>query len=282
MYLKLKTLFVFIDKKKKKKIMDNDNNCILIKTVQASTIKILVEAMKEILTDTVFEFTEEGIKICTMDSTHTILIHLKLDSSKFEQYYCDGRRLVGMNMLNLNKIIKTINNNDTLTMFMNNDNCNMFGIQIENTDKNTRRVTYMNLLDLENNNMEIPSATFNSVITLPSNDFQKICRDINGIAEFIEIKNVNNQLILSCSGDFCSHEITISDSEQITVEHSDNSSVEIFQGVFNLKYLVLFTKCTNLSNTVELYLKNDYPLIIRYTVGSIGEIKLCLAPQNNC
>ena len=260
--------------------MECENNCVLIKTVQASTIKILVEAMKEILTDTVFEFTEEGIKICTMDSTHTILIHLKLDSSKFEQYYCDGRRLVGMNMLNLNKIIKTINNNDTLTMFMNNENCNLFGIKIENTEKNTRRVTYMNLLDLENNNMEIPSATFNSVITLPSNDFQKICRDINGIAEYLEIKNVKNQLILSCTGDFCSHEITISDSEQIKVLHSDECKTEIFQGVFNLKYLVLFTKCTNLSNTVEMYLKNDYPLIIRYTVGSLGEIKLCLAPQN--
>tara|TARA_B110000261_G_C12817594_1_gene250940 strand:- start:99 stop:518 length:420 start_codon:yes stop_codon:yes gene_type:complete len=136
----------------------------------------------------------------------------------------------------------------------------------------------MNLLDLENNNIEIPSATFSSVITLPSCDFQKVCRDINGIADYLEIKNINNQLILSCSGDFCSHEITISDSEQITVEHTVDEK-EIFQGVFNLKYLVLFTKCTNLSNTVELYLKNDYPLIIRYTVGSLGEIKLCLAPQ---
>ena len=256
-------------------------NCIMIRTVQASTIKVLVEALKEILTDTVFEFTEKGIKICTMDSTHTILIHLRLDSSKFEQYYCEGRKYVGINMLNLNKIIKTINNNDTLSLFMNKDNCNVLGIQIENTDKNAKRVTYMNLLDLENNNIEIPSATFNSVITLPSSDFQKICRDINGIADYLEIKNINNQLILSCTGDFCSHEITISDSDSITVAHTTDSEKEIFQGVFNLKYLVLFTKCTNLSNTVELYLKNDYPLIIRYTVGSLGEIKLCLAPQSN-
>ena len=183
-------------------------------------------------------------------------------------------------MLNLNKIIKTINNNDTLSFFMTTKNCNILGIQIENTDKNSKRVTYMNLLDLENNNIDIPAVSFASVITLPSCDFQKVCRDINGIADFLEIKNINNQLILSCVGDFCSHEITISDSEQIMVEHTDNEK-EIFQGVFNLKYLVLFTKCTNLSNTVELYLKNDYPLIVRYTVGSLGEIKLCLAPQSS-
>ena len=56
---------------------------------------------------------------------------------------------------------------------------------------------------------------------------------------------------------------------------------EIVQGVFLLRHLVLFTKCTNLCNTIEMYLKNDYPLIIKYTVASLGEIKLCLAPMRD-
>ena len=54
---------------------------------------------------------------------------------------------------------------------------------------------------------------------------------------------------------------------------------EIVQGIFALKHLVLFCKCTNLCNSIEMYLKNDYPLIIKYTVASLGEIKLCLAPK---
>jgi len=45
-----------------------------------------------------------------------------------------------------------------------------------------------------------------------------------------------------------------------------------------LKHLVLFTKCTNLCPAIEIYLKNDYPLIIRYTVANLGEVKLVLAP----
>ena len=59
----------------------------------------------------------------------------------------------------------------------------------------------------------------------------------------------------------------------------NNNPEEIVQGVFALKHLVLFSKCTNLCNTIELFLKNDYPLIIKYTVASLGEIKLCLAPK---
>ena len=60
---------------------------------------------------------------------------------------------------------------------------------------------------------------------------------------------------------------------------SGSCSNEIVQGVFSIKHLVLFTKCTNLCSTMELYLKNDYPLIIRYDVSSLGSIRLALAPQ---
>lgn len=249
-----------------------------IKTVQSSTIKVLVEALKEILTDTVIEVTPKYMKICTMDSSNIILVYLKLDSNKFEYYHCENKKLIGINILNLNKIIKTINNNDTLTLYMEKNDCNYLCIKIENTEKNTKRITKLNLLDLENNNFDIPSAKFPTVITLPSNDFQKICRDINNLSDHVEIKNVNNQLILSCEGDFCCQETIISDSYQ-QVEVDENENPEIFQGVFNMKYLVMFTKCTNLSNTVELYLKNDYPLIIQYIVGSLGVVKLCLSPK---
>ena len=57
------------------------------------------------------------------------------------------------------------------------------------------------------------------------------------------------------------------------------NDTEIVQGVFALKHLVLFTKCTNLCNSIEMYLKNDYPIIIKYSIASLGSIKLCLAPQ---
>ena len=258
---------------------DCNDNVIEIKTVQASTIKILIEALKEILSDTVFIVNDQGIKICTMESSMVILVHLKLEATKFEYFYCDGEKLLGINMLNLNKIIKTINNNDTLTLFMAVNECNHLGIKIENNEKNTLRMAKLNLLDLENSNMEIPPVSFNSVITLPSSDFQKICRDLHNLSEFVELKNINEKLVFSCKGDFCTQEIVINDSEQMSVEQTTQN--EIYQGVFNLKYLVMFTKCTNLSNVIELYLKNDYPLIIQYSVGSLGVIKLCLAPQQN-
>jgi proliferating cell nuclear antigen len=274
-------------------------NCLEIRTVQSVAIKVLVEALKELLTDTCIEFDESGMKVVAMDTSHIVLVHLKLDASRFELYKCDRRVCIGVNMLNFHKLIKTINNNDTLTLFIESNDVNHLGIRIENGEKNSRTTYKLNLLDLDNQKISIDPADFNSVITLPSSDFQKICRDMHNLAEYMEIKNVGNQLIFSCKGDFCSQETILCDSDggphNIGGSSSSSSAAsgngglqpsrktagEIVQGIFSIKHLVLFTKATNLCNTVEIFLKNDFPIVCKYNVASLGEIKLCLAPQNN-
>lgn len=268
---------------------NNSQNIMELKTVQSVAFKTLVEALKELLTDTCIEITEEGLKIIAVDQTRSVLVHLKLDADKFEHFSCQGRIIIGVNMLNMHKLIKTINSSDTLTLFMDRHDMNHLGIKIENGEKNTKTIYKLNLLDLDREHISIDPAEFNSVITMPSNDFQKICRDMYNVADFVEIKNINTQLIFACKGEFCLQETVLTDSKSSTAATSSggmnsivsNNSNEIVQGVFNLKYLVLFTKCTNLCNTVELYLKNDYALIIKYAVASLGEIKLCLAPQTD-
>lgn len=262
--------------------MNAQNYALEVRTVQSGPFKILIEALKELLTDTCIEFDETGMKIITMDNSHVVLVHLKLDASKFEHYHCESKIVIGVNMLNMYKLIRAINSGDILTLFIDSGDMNHLGIKIENGEKNTRTTYKLNLLDLDNQKLTIDPADFNSEITLPSIDFQKICRDMNNIAEFVEIKNIASQLILSCKGDFCSQETIISDSENgNSITPLKGSNNEIVQGIFNLKFLVLFTKCTNLSGTVNMYLKNDYPLLIRYTVASLGEIKLALAPTDH-
>jgi proliferating cell nuclear antigen len=250
------------------------NYSLEIKTVQSSAFKVLIEALKELLTDTVIEFTKTGIKIITTDTSHVILIHLKLYSDKFEYYHCDKDVKIGINMLNFYKVIKTINSNDTLTLFMNRNDNNKLGIRIENGEKNNKTTFEINLIELDNMAYEIPPVEFNSVITMPSSDFQKIVRDMHNIADYVEIKNANNEFILSCEGDFCKQETILSDNDFVNIKSENNA--EIIQGVFSLKYLFLFSKCTNLSNHVQIFMKNDYPVIIEYNCASLGSIKLCL------
>ena len=256
----------------------NDKYLINIKTVQTGAFRILVEALKEILTDTNIIFDESGIKLIATDNSHIVLIHMKLIADKFEHFFCDKRLIIGLNMNNLYKLIKTMSNNDILTLFIEKEDPNKLGIKINNVEKNSQTVFKLNLLDISDEEINIPPAVFETELTLPSSDFQKLIRDMTNIGENIEIKSIGNTLLLSCEGDFANQETILSETQN-GLNFSMTSKPELpIQGVFSLKYLILFTKCTNLCNLIHMYIKNDYPLIIKYDIANLGEIKLCLSP----
>ena len=259
----------------------SDNNYILeIKTIQASTIKSVIDAMKEILMDVNLEFDENGMKIVALDNTHIVLIHLKLHADKFESYYCQKKLYVGINMLKFHMLIKTIQNGDILSLFIHKDDPNILGITIENNEKNVKTTYKLSMLDIDVVNVDIPPADFNTIITMPSAYLQKIIRDMHNLAEYIEIKNIGGKLILSCQGEFCCQEtILATETQNIQIKNNENTQ-EIIQGIFSLKYLSIFTKCTNLCSTVEIYLKNSYPIILQYSIASMGSVKLCLAQKS--
>jgi proliferating cell nuclear antigen len=234
------------------------------------------------------EFDSTGIKIIDVDETHTVLTYLRLNADKFEYFYCQGNFVLGINMMYLFKLIKTLSNTDSLTLFLPASNPNKLGIRAENAEKRTTNTWMMKLFDTNVESIELPNIAFNTIINMPSTDFQKICRDFNALAEKLEITSSNSDLIFRCIGDFVDGEtVILSESDgSVKMQKSGGGAaggagVEIVQGIFELKYLVMFTKCTNLCQSIELYLKNDAPLIIRYQVANLGEVRLVLAPQKN-
>ena len=120
-----------------------------LKTVQTGAFKTLIEALKEILTDANIEFTDSSMKVITMDPTQTILVHLKLEKDNYESYFCKHKIFIGVNMLNFFKLIRTLTNNDALTMFIDADNANCLGIRIENGEKNSLTTYYLKKLQLK-------------------------------------------------------------------------------------------------------------------------------------
>jgi len=250
-----------------------------LKTVQTGAFKTLIEALKEILTDANIEFTDSSMKVITMDPTQTILVHLKLEKDNFESYFCKHKIFIGVNMLNFFKLIRTLTNNDALTMFIDSDNANCLGIRIENGEKNSLTTYYLNLIEVDETTYQIPPAQFESIITMPSNEFNKICRDMINLSDIIEIKSVGNQMIFSCKGEFACQETIIGEASNGLNFVKSTSDDTIIQGYYNLKHLVLFTKCTNLCNSIEIYMKNNFPIVIKFAVGSLGNLKLALAPK---
>lgn len=262
----------------------NSNNVLTIKTIQIAPFRILMTALKDILLETNIIFTKEGIKIINMDKTHTILVHLLLKADNFEFFDCKyDKIIIGVNMYHLFKLITSIDNDDTLTIYIEKDDYDdgvvtELGLKFENGDIKQSKIQKLKLIEPDSQEMVIPELQFSSIINIPSSDFQKIIRDLANISEKLEIKSVGNELIFKCCGQYAKAEIRRTEASGSLQFIQKLNSDSIVQGEFSLKNLIYFIKCTNLCNQIEIFLENDRPLIVKYSVASLGEIKLCLAP----
>ena len=86
------------------------------------------------------------------------------------------------------------------------------------------------------------------------------------------------ELVFKCSGGFAQAEVRRGENDGSMQYIQKKTGAHIIQGEFSLKNLGYFIKCTNLCSNIEMYLENELPLVVKYNVASLGEIKLCLAP----
>ena len=262
----------------------SDSNILSIKTVQISPFRTLMTALKDILLETNITFTPEGVKIINMDKSHTVLVHMILKSENFEFYQCNTDKIIiGVNMYHLFRLINSIDNDDTLTIYIDPKDyvdgiVSHLSLKFENGDIKQCKTQKLRLIEPEKDELEYPEVVFSSIINLPSSDFQKIIRDLSCISDKLEIKSVGDELIFKCSGNFACAEIHRAETNGGMEFVLKQNTSKITQGIFSLKNLGYFIKCTNLCNQIEIYLENDLPLVVKYNVASLGEIKLCLSP----
>jgi len=250
------------------------------KTVQTSAIRTLTEALKCILVEMSLVFDSQGVRMVAMDNTRTVLVHLKLDSDKFEHFsynHTNQKFVIGVNTDHLYRIVRTATNDDTITFYVDVEDSNSLGVLLEDGEKKQITRYKLNLLDRDEPDIQLPETEFAAHITMPSLDFQKICRDMTLLgAKTVEIKNIGSSLTFGCKGHFASRTTVMGDNEnEFSVQKKTS---DIVTGTFSLPHLVLFTKCTNLCNNLNIHMKNDWFLMIKYVVANLGEIKLCLMP----
>ena len=265
-------------------------NVLELKTTQTGPIKILIDTLNSLLTDVNLTFYPYYIKddkqkvggviIKELNKTSSILIHCKLDADQFEYYkynYQHSKLVIGINLNNFLKCIKCMSHFDTMTWKINDDDINKLVMILENEKE--KKIFKMNLMDMDDTNYEIEPVIFPYCINLPSQDFQKYCKDMASATDKLELKCTKDNLFLSGKGELGILDFDLNISKGgLSIEQNTDNPNEIVQGLFELKYLIIFTRCTNLCNQVNLYLKNDYPLIIKYSVAALGEIKLVLSP----
>ena len=263
--------------------------------VQVQGFRGLREAVKDLLHHCNIHFDQNGLLIQAMDGNVVALVHVKFPAENFDQYFCERDLSIGIDIARTLRFFKNIDSTDSLQLFIKKEDPNYLGVCISSKQKNTILTFKEMLIDIDEDEIEIPSIEINDVITMQSADLHNYCRMMK-FAETVEITSINDQLVFRCKKDRTEMCLRLGgqetpdegegDSEDLDTEGQEESEDQTIQqnvvrNTFLLKYLELFTKAYNLVSTVDIVLINDFPLILNYNIANLGVIKFCLAPYQD-
>lgn len=262
--------------------MENKQNyAVYLKTVQVTVIKTLFELLKELLGDVNMTFTPDGLRILEMDQYRTLIVDLFMDKKRLETYYCPKNLQVGISIPDLYKVLKTMNSDNVLSMYIMKDNLSVLEILFESSNK-TQQIKYkLNLMDLPvAHDLEFPKENYNLILNMSSADFKQNCTSVKCLnPKQLKITYSNGVYVFSAEGTNGCVEIDripIKNEEDDGDENEEEKSNYVYEGIFDIDKLTSFTKCSSISKNVKIYLNNDSPLNCRYELA-FGELQLLLS-----
>jgi proliferating cell nuclear antigen len=230
------------------------------------------EVLKDIINDVNLVFRPDGILVVTLDTARVTLIHMFMPADNFEEYDCPNEYTAGLNVANTYKLLKSVTNTDTLSMSIGDQF--LLNIRIENTTKKSQTSFDLRLLDINDDMLSVPEIPMTVLTTIPSVDFQRVARDMHNLANDITIRRTHDTLELECEGSFA--------NQKTVIECVEPGPWEPIGNKFSLKYINMFTRATSLCGSIQLMQHaedENMPVVFRYTIANLGEIKFYLAPK---
>ncbi|KAL0235427.1 hypothetical protein GEMRC1_002009 [Eukaryota sp. GEM-RC1] len=242
-----------------------------------STLKKIVDAIKDLVKEANIECTLQGVSLQAMDGSHVALVSLTLRKEGFTDFTNHRNITLGVNLKNLDTILKCAGKDDTVTLSAG-DKADHLDIRFVNETSGQESSFTIKLMDIDQESLGIPDQEYDTEIKLPSSEFQRICKDLGQLGDTITITTVKGAVSFSAAGDIGSGKITLQANENAEKEEE---RVEVNQAravslSFGVRYLRDFTKATSLAPQVSLKLTNNAPLIVEYNFGVLGKIAFLL------
>jgi proliferating cell nuclear antigen len=251
------------------------------KLLQGSILKKILDAMKEFVKSANWNCSGDGISLQAIDEGHVALVSLKLNSDLFEQFRCDRNVVLGTNIDNFTKLLRCCGNEDSVTLRAE-DQGDILTLIFESPNGDRVSQYELKLMDVDDEQLGIPETSYDSVVKMPSHEFQRICRDLSQITDSVSISCTKGGVTFSGSGDLGSGKVTLKQTNSIDKE-ADSVSIELNEPInltFAGRYLNHFSRATSVANSCRIYLKAEHPLVLEYPLpDDMGWLKYYLAPK---
>ena len=245
-----------------------------VKTIQGAAIRLLTDVLKDIVHEVTLKVHEKGISCNCMEGTKTCVVNMVLHADKFDVYHCQQREVpVSLGMEELNSLTSMCGHNDQLSLFQYKKEPDVVIILIETQTQDSRmeKRWKLKLKALDTYEFDMEPTEYLSIITMSSQFFHSICRSCSKLSDTLIIESLRDRLRIGVNGMWAEGAIEITQTKEFQFIAQSNKE---YKAAFALRFLLLFTKASSLSRSVEMYLAEDYPMSLRFMIADLGELHL--------
>jgi len=246
-----------------------------IKLENSKILKVLIETLSNIIDETVLKITPNELVIKAMDPSRICLLKIRMAKFDFDEFDCKGEISIGLNLDDLNKILKRSGKDDSIELSFKE---NSQKLKIQFAREKRKRTFSLSVLDLD-----IEEIPMDNLLTIDYETEWKMnleilveaIKDAEIYSELINIKVIENQgIIFSSIGQIGEMEYSLEVDDLI-----ENNIYGESEGAFSTDFLKKIFKLSSIIETFTISAKTDNPLRIDFEFLEGGVLNYFLAPR---
>ena len=240
---------------------------------ESKVLKTCVGMMVNLIEEAAFKFTPDGIKMKAMDPSHIALIDFELPVAAFVEYNFKQPTVLGINLLEMNKIISRGKAEDELILELD-EKQNRLGLTFKGIS--TRRLS-LPLIDVREAELPEPKLQFTATAEVLAGVIQDGLKDAEIVGDNVRFELSENGLVISAESDKGTTELKLGKGDKGLAKLSVKQPA---QAMFNIKYLADMTKAASAADVITINLGMNLPIQLDFPVaGGKGRLRFLLAPR---
>jgi len=253
------------------------------KLTTAGTLRLIIDAVKDLVKEVNFDVNETGMQVQCMDSSNVGMVHLMMRESAFEEFECDKPFTMGVNVESLFKVLRMCGPTDRIIMTAGGKVAeNRLHFEFESESEGRVADFEMNTMSIEAEPVGVPDNAPDVKVTLPSSELKKTIHDLKEFGDALRVTTTKDGITFNAEGDIGTGNVLLKPRAGTKVDDplAITGDAEIDMR-FGMRYVNLFTRATGLSKSCEFALKQNEPFRLKYYLEeeSHGFIEFLLAPK---
>ena len=238
----------------------------------------IFQQLKTLSSSLCWQIDEDSITVQGMDQGHVSMFQLVLGNTWFDTYEHVSGDLPVFHICStlLAKFLNIRSDHQTIDISLD-ENADKIKIRFESDDKaEFNKALSLSLMDAEQESLNIPEMEYTAEFILQSKKLNSLVDQLSLMNDIVEIHCDEETIKLKTEGLEGIMEVSIphDDIEEYIID--EDTSVDVS---YSLNYMKKFCQYHRVSETVELQISEQYPLMVTYKLNALNYLKFYLAPK---